>query len=258
MKGTLFAMYTNRLLFSCLLIISFSSRGQQPESKANKEPYSLLLTPKFHSTGHSPYSGVYLNNHFNAEIGLNYKYNGFEAFVSRNIDFVDSHSSINFMTVGVSKSFRLTKSIKVTPYAGYFFRQSYSFSDDNSDMWAAVVVKFTITKWFAIENTALFGNLVRHTAHASIANRLHLSLLVGKFKVDTYTWYTHSLSNPHFVSTSLAVTTPDWEITKSISARIQVAMLQYVTNERPEGAMNRGGLISLILPIDLSPGISKR
>jgi hypothetical protein len=56
----------------------------------------------------------------------------------------------------------------------------------------------------------------------------------------------------------VAITSPDWMITNSISARVQVAMLQYVTNERPEGAMNRGGLISLIFPIDLSPTISKK
>jgi hypothetical protein len=251
-------MRISRLLFYVLLTISFSGRGQQTESKANKKPYSLVLTPKFHSTGHSPYSGVYLNHHFNADIGLNYKCNQYEAFISKNMDFVDSHSTINFMTVGFSRYFQLTKSIKLTSYAGYFFMQSYSFMDKNSDMWAAIAVKFTINKWFAIENTSLVGNLVRHYAHASIANRLHLELSVGKFKFNTYTWYTHSINNPHFVSTSVAITTPDWMITKSISARVQVAMLQYVTNERPEGAMNRGGLISLIFPIELSPTTSKK
>jgi len=248
-------MWITRILIILFLTISSDSRGQQTESKANKKPYSLMLTPKLHSTGHSPYSGVYLNHHLNAEVGLNYKYNGFEAFISKNIDLVEPNSPINFMTAGISKSFQLTRSIKLTPYAGYFFRQSYSFVDDNSDMWAAVVVKLIVNKWFAIENTMLFGNLIRHYAHASIANRLHLSLSIGKVKFDAYTWYTHSISNPHFVSTSLAITSPDWVITKSISARVQVAMLQYVTTLRPEGAMNRGGLISLIFPIDLSPTV---
>ena len=256
-----------RLLFSCCLALGFKCIAQQPVSKADKEqPYSLLLTAKFHSTGHSPFSGSYFNHHSNGEIGLSFKTKQIGAFITKNVDFADVHSPINYTTVGFFKSFQLNESVKLTPYIGYFFRQSHSFMDDNSDAWACLVARFTINRWLAIENSTLVGNLIRHHSKASLANRVNATISIGKFKLDAYTWYTHSFNSAsHFVSASLAITSPDWVITQSISARVQVAVLQQISNEKPDGCMDRGGLISLIVPIDLSinngernsPNISK-
>jgi len=243
-----------RLLFACCMVIGIDGIAQQSVSKADsQQPYSLVLTAKFHSTGHSPYSGVYLNHNANAEIGLVYKYNQIGAFINKNVDFADIHSAINFTTIGIFKSFQPSGSLRLTPYVGYFFKQSHSFMDDNSDVWTCVVVNFTINRWLALENTTLLGNLIRHHSNASLANRLNAAILIGKFKLDAYAWYTHSLkSAPHFVSSSLAITSPDWVITPSISARVQVAMMQQISNEKPEGAMRHGGLVSVIVPINLA------
>jgi len=247
-------MRVNGLLFSCCLVAALKTMAQQSVSKADKQSYSLSLTTKFHSTCHSPFSGIYLNHNFNTEINLSYKYKQIGAFITKNVDIADVHSPINYTTLGIYKTFHLSESVKVMPYVGYFLRQSYSFMDDHSDLWACLVVRFTLNRWLTIENTALIGNLVRHHSKASLANRLNATMLVGKFKVDAYAWYSHSFNSAlHFVSTSLAITSPDWVITPSVSARLQVAMLQQVANEKPEGAMHRGVLISLIVPIDLSP-----
>jgi hypothetical protein len=243
-----------RLLFSCCLALGFKCIAQQPMSKADKEqPYSLLLTAKFHSTGHSPFSGSYFNHHPNGEIGLSVKTKPISAFLNKNVDFADVHSSINYTTIGILKSFQLNKSVTLTPYIGYFFRQSHSFMDDNSDAWTCLVARVKVNRWLAIENSTLVGNLIRHYSKASVANRVNATILIWKFKLDAYTWYTHAFNSAsHFVSASLAITSPDWVITQTISARLQIAVLQQISNERPEGCMYRGGLISLIVPIDLS------
>jgi len=241
-----------RALLLCHLFV-FRSGAQQPGSKAADQPYSFLLTAKLHSTGHSIYSGQYLNHHPNAEINLSYKYNRFGASITKSVDVADLHSSVNFTTIGVSKSFKLSESLTVMPYVGLFLRQSHAFADDASDAWVCVIVKYRLTSFFTLENTVLVGNLIRHHTKASLANRLNATLSIGKLKVDVYGWYCHSRnSKSHFASTSLAVTSPDWVISPSISARLQVAMLQHVSPEKPEGAMKRGGLVSLIVPINLS------
>jgi hypothetical protein len=243
-----------RLLFSCCLALGFKCIAQQPVSKADKEqPYSLILTAKFHSTGHSPFSGSYFNHHPNGEIGLSVKTKPISAFLNKNVDFADVHSSTNYTTIGILRSFQLNESVTLTPYIGYFFRQSHSFMDDNSDAWTCLVARFTINRWLAIENSTLVGNLIRHYSKASLANRVNATISIWKFKLDAYTWYTHAFNSAsHFVSASLAITSPDWTITETISARLQVAVLQQISNEKPEGCMYRGGLISLIVPIDLS------
>lgn len=245
-------MSVSGLLFSCCLAIGFNTLAQQPVSKVDQRPYSLSLTTKLHSTGHLPYSGVYLNHHLNTEINLSWKYKQFGGFISKNFDYADAHSSVNFSTVGIYRSFQMSKSVKLTPYLGCFLKQVNSLMDNGSDMWAAAVVKATINKWLFIENTSLVGNLVVNPTAASLANRLNVVASIRKFKLDAFAWYSHSFKNaPHFVSASLAITSPDWVITPSVSARVQVAMIQQIANEKPEGAMYRGGLISLIIPIDL-------
>ncbi len=243
-----------RLFFSCCLALGFKCIAQQPVSKADQEqPYSLLLTAKFHSTGHSPFSGSYFNHHSNGEIGLSFKTKPINAFINKNVDFADMHSSINYTTVGIFKPFQLNESVTLTPYVGYFFRQSHSFMDDNSDAWTCIVVRVAVNRWLAIENSTLVGNLIRNCSKASLANRANATMLIRKFKLDAYAWYTHSFNKAsHFVSASLAITSPDWVISQSISARVQVAVLQQIANEKPDGSMYRGGLISLIVPIDLS------
>ena len=189
----------SRLLLSCCLALGFKCIAQQPESKADKEqPYSLLLTAKFHSTGHSPFSGSYFNHHPNGEIGLTFKTKLIGAFINKNVDFADVHSSINYTTIGIFKSFQLNESLKLTPYIGYFFKQSHSFMDDNSDAWTCVVATFTINRWLVIENSTLLGNLIRHYSKASLANRVNADILIGKFKLDAYAWYTHSFKRIAF------------------------------------------------------------
>ncbi len=227
-----------RLLLSCCLALGFKCVAQQHMSKAdNEQPYSLLLTAKVHSTGHSPFSGSYFNHHSNGEIGLLFKTRQIGALISKNVDFADVHSSINYTTVGFFKSFQLNESVKLTPYIGYFLRQSHSFMDDNSDAWTCLVARVNVNRWLAIENSTLVGNLIRHYSKASLANRINATISIWKFKLDAYTWYTHAFNSAsHFVSASLAITSPDWRITETVSARLQVAVMQQISNEIPKVA----------------------
>lgn len=233
--------------------IFFNIGAQQPESKAEVQPYSILLTVKVHSTGHSLYGGQYLNHHPNTEVGVSYRNQTMGGFITKNTDLADLHSSINYTTMGVFKSFRLGRSLTIMPYVGWFLRQSYSFADNPSDGWTCLVVRYKVSNFLTVENTALVGNLIRHHSNASLSNRMNATMSIGKMKVDVYGWYCRSInSSSDFISTSIAVTSPDWVITPSVSAKLQVAMLQYVSAEKPKTALRRGGLVSLIVPINLS------
>jgi hypothetical protein len=246
-------MNVRGLLFACCLSVGFQGNAQQSASKADKQPYSLLMTIKLHSTGHSIYSGLYFNNHLNAEMGLSYKYKRIGAFITKNVDIADVRSSINTATIGVFKTFQVSESIQLVPYLGYFLRQSYSLADKQSDAWTCLAIRFTINRFFIVENTALVGNLIRHHSKASLANRINGALLLGNFRIDAYAWYSQSLySTRHFVSASVAVTSPDWVISPFVSIRLQASMIQHISNKKPEGVMQRGGLISLIVPVNLS------
>jgi len=248
------------LLFSLWFVTGINSVAQQSESKADDQPYSLEITPKLHSAGHSLYSGVYLNHHLNLELNATFKYKQMGAFITKYADFVDTHSPINFASVGIFRSIDFNRHLKLTPYVGYFLTQKNSFMDKGSDMWAGLAVKVTINERVWIENTSLVANLLHQAGNpTAMANRLNGALLIGKFRMDSYLWYTHSLDTElHFVGASLALTTPEWILSPSISAKIQVTMLQKLTDEKPEGALDHGVIISLIVPINCTPKIEKQ
>lgn len=249
----LFSKQAIGLLFSLWFIAGINGVAQQLASKAGKQPYSLEVTPKLHSAGHSLYSGIYLNHHPNLEMNVTFKYKQMGAFMSKYVDLVDTHSSINYSTFGVFRSFELSKSLKLTPYVGYFFSQANSFMDKGSDLWVGLVTRLDVNERLWVENTTLAGNLLNHQGTTSLANRVNGAVLIGKFRFDTYVWYTHSLHTAlHFVSASLALTSPEWIVTPSVSMKVQVSMLQQITEERPAGTFDRGVLISLIVPMDCS------
>ena len=244
------------LLFS-LWFIAGNSVAQQSASKAGDQPYSLEITPKLHSAGHSLYSGVYLNHHLNLELNATFKYKQMGAFISKYADLIDTHSPINFTSVGVFRNIDFSRRLKLTPYVGYFLTQKNSFMDKGSDMWAGLVIKATISERVWIENTSLVANLLHQAGNpTAMANRLNGALLIGKFRVDSYLWYTHSLNTAlHFVGASLALTSPEWVLSSSVSAKIQITMLQKVSDEKPEGVLDRGVIMSLIVPINCTPRV---
>jgi len=245
------------LLTLCVTAAGTSSVAQHSMSRADLKPYSLEITPKLHSAGHSLYSGVYLNHHLNYEFDVTFKYRQMGTFITKFGDFADSQSPINFITVGIYRNIDFNKFLKFTPYVGYFLAQKNSFMDEGSDLWVGFVVKGTVSERFWLENTVLVSNLLRHAGNpVAIANRINGALLIGKFRLDSYVWYTHSLkAELHFVGASLALTSPEWVLSPSVSAKVQVSMLQKVTDEKPDGAHDRGVVISFIVPIICAPGL---
>lgn len=238
-------------MFTFWVINGTGSIAQHSTSKADDQPYSLEITPKLHSAGHSLYSGLYLNHHLNFEFNATFKYKQMGAFITKYADFIDTHSAINFASVGIFKEVDFNRQFKVTPYVGYFLTQKNSFMDRGSDMWAGLVIKANLAENIWVENTTLVASLFHKAGNpTAIANRLNGAVLIGKFRIDSFLWYTHSMNTAlHFVGASLALTSPEWILTTSISAKIQATVLQKISEKKPEGAHDRGVIISLIVPI---------
>jgi len=244
-------MRVRTMLLFFYLALSASGIAQQSVDRAAKQPYSLSVTPKLHSAGHSPYSGTYFNHDLNLEVNITYKYRHVSAFITKYIDFVDTHSSVNFTTAGIFRSIQVNERLKVTPYVGYFFGQARSWMDKSSDMWTGLAIKWDLSEWLWVENTTLVGNLLHHNATTSLANRLNAGIMIGQFKLDAYTWYSHSMHTPfHFVSAGLGITSPEWILSSSVSMKVQITVLQQIADEKPNGTITRGGFISLIVPVE--------
>ncbi|HEX6890717.1 MAG TPA: hypothetical protein VF141_08490 [Chryseolinea sp.] len=240
------------LLFSLWFIPGIKGVAQESGSKANNGSYSLIITPKLHSAGYFPYSGALFNYHPNIELNVTASYKDVGAFVTKYFDFVDLRSPVNYTTIGLFGSVQINSRLKVTPYAGYFFAQKHSFMDKASDLWAGLVIRLAISEYFWIENTSLINNLLHHTATTGLVNRLNAALMIGKFRLDSYTFYTHSMhTSLHGISASFAVTTPEWRLSQTVSVKAQASFLQQITDEWPASAYERGFILSFIAPIDI-------
>jgi hypothetical protein len=239
------------LLFSVWFIVGVKGTAQQSEGKTEKQSYSLEITPKLHSAGYFQYSGALFNYHPNIELNVTVNCKQFGAFITKYYDLIDSHSPVNYTTVGIYRTVQINPQVKVTPYAGYFFAQKHSLMDKGSDLWAGLVTRLTISENIWVENTTLVGNLLHHSASMSVANRLNATLMIRTFRLDTYAWYAHSMHTAlHGISTGLALTSPEWALSHTVSLKAQVTFLQQITQERPAGAYERGVLVSLIVPIE--------
>ena len=123
--NTLFGNQAVGLMLLLWSTVAINGVAQQSLSKVVRQPYSLEVTSKIHTAGHSLYSGIYLNHHANMEMNVTYKNKLIGAFVSKYVDFVDIHSRINYATLGLFKSFRLGESVKLTPYLHNFFSRQW-------------------------------------------------------------------------------------------------------------------------------------
>ena len=246
------------LAVTCCSLTNLSGQDRHASPVVSGSRQSVEFVAKIHSTGHSPYSGVYNNRHLNGEFNIRYSRRHFGAFVSKCVDFADMHSGLNFTTAGIHYAFQLTKSLQFLPYVGYFLDQRTSLIGEHSNLWAAAEFKWAITPRFFLKNTALFVNLDKEETAVALSNRINAQAAIGKFKVDMFIWYTHALKDaPHYASVSLAVTSPDWKLSDAVSVRVQVAGLQQISNQRPENAMVRGVLFSLIIPVEWSVPMRK-
>lgn len=245
-------LIVNRILFlGCFF--STPAYAQIPDSTDNSKNYSLLITPRVHSTGHFPYTGAYVNHNTVVDLNVYYERNGIGTFAFKSQGLGDNHSVINYGQLGICTPLSINDKLKVTPYVGYLFSQAKGFRDKNSDFWSGIVIRYKVGTYLVLENTALFLNLTEPELDAAFNNRSHAEITVGKFKFDLLLWYRNNFINHvQNVSGALAINFPPVKISDQISIRNVLAMQSYLTKEKPSFAMHRELLYSLVIPMNLS------
>lgn len=229
--------------------ISFPSAGQS-NTEIKKELPTFIVTPRFNSAGHFPFSGALLNRNinFDTNIYFEYKKNGF--FIFKSADLQDKHSFINYLQPGIFRKFQLSPKLKVGTFFGYVFNQTREWRDPDSDYFTAAVIYWTIHDRLKLENTALFFDL---SQSSKLANRLLLSYNLKNFKLDLYVWHRVVFdSNFHSTSASLAVNLPEIKLANHFSIQNTISYQGYITHNKPDFALRKGLLISVAFPISAS------
>jgi hypothetical protein len=233
------------LLYSVFFIVAMAGQAQSP---TEQKPV-LVVTPRVNSTGHFPFSGAYINHHFNFDFNIFFEHKSTGFFIFKSVDLEDHHSIVNYLQQGVFRKFKISSRFQVRAFAGYVFSQTTEFRDRDSDYFTSVAGYWTINEQLKIENTVLYFDL---SQSPKISNRLLLTYQVKNFHVDVYLWQRIVFETHQYAtSASLAVTIPKIKLTNAMYIQNTISYQTYLTEAKPDWAMRQGLLVSVAIPIAL-------
>jgi hypothetical protein len=213
--------------------------------------YDLIITPRFNSAGHFPFTGALLNKNLNFDFNIYYERNKYGFFIFQSFDLEDRHSYVNYLQPGVFRKFNVSPTVQFGLYFGYIFSQTTGFRDGDSDYYTALTTSWDITEKIRLENTALFFDL---TIQSKMANRLLLKYTLKNFRFDAYMWNRIILEDGnHSVSGSLAVNFPLIHLSDRVGIQTTASYQGYITENKPVWARRSGLLFSVAFPITLNP-----
>jgi hypothetical protein len=243
-----------RLTITILFLIIFEAvnTGFAQSSIVETPPKEFILTSKIHSTGHFPYSGSLLNNHLNIDFNLYYAKNNNGFFVFKAIDLEDFASDVNYTQVGGFRRFHVSKTITLTPYVGYIFLQTKGFLDKGSDVFVAFSPTYQSDKW-KIENTTLIQSVLDPNYASTMANRLEIKYFMKPFNLSWFIWHNTTMieNAKQSLSTALVFQFPKVELAKNMPMQTSLMLQTYVSKYKPDYALAKGVVFSIIFPIEL-------
>jgi hypothetical protein len=239
-----------RLLTLSLLVAFYVNPVIAQQNKGDTiSQVTFVITPRLNSTGHFPFTGSYLNKHFNADINIFYERKSLGFFLFKSQDLEDRHSIVNYLQPGVFKKVELGRSFKLRFFVGYLFAQTAGFRDPDSDYYAAVVAYWSVSDKVRLEHTALFFDL---SQNEKLANRFVVSYLEHGFKFDAFIWHRWVFGDgSSSTSAALSVNFPLIGISKKVSIQSTISYQGYLSRSKPEYAMRNGVLFSVSVPITM-------
>ncbi len=241
-----------RVVVICFVVVlTFQNTLTLAQGKANDtvEKPVLLVTPRFNSSGHFPFTGSLLNTNVNFDVNIFYEHkrNGF--FLFKSFDLVDAHSGVNYFQPGIFHKFEFCPKFQMRAFFGYLFSQTAGFRDKDSDYYTAATAYWTIHPALKVENTALFFDL---TQSGKLANRLLISYFWKGFKFDLYVWHRWELLNEfHATSACLAVNIPKIKLSDKLFIQNTISYQGYLSEAKPDWARQKGLLVSVAFPLNV-------
>jgi hypothetical protein len=239
-------LLTFSLLAALILISSPIIAQEQAKDTTNR---TLVITPRINSAGHFPFSGALLNKNTNIDLNIFYEHKGYGFFIFQSVDLEDKRSFVNYLQPGIFKKFKLTQAVQLGLFAGYIFSQTTGFRDNDSDYFTAAVVYWSISPHLKFESTSLFFDL---SQSAKLANRFLMSYSLKGFRFEYYLWHRAVFEqNTHSLSSSLALYFPKAKITGNLYVQTSISYWSYLTDSKPNFALQDGVLFSVAFPLIL-------
>lgn len=243
-------------LFWCLLLALFIFLCPQESVAWGKfdslKKSTLIINPRLHTSGYFPFTGALLNRNPVFDVNIFFEKGAFGFFVFQSFDLADRHSYVNYLQPGVFGTLRFTPNLRIRAFFGYVFSQTQGFRDPDSDYYASLQLNWVLWKEFRIENTLLYYD---YTVNSDkLANRLLMEWAPGKVRISGYVWQRTVLEEgAGATSGALAITFPIVKVSKRTSLELTTTYMGYLTDHKPDFALQDGLFFTLAVPVDASP-----
>jgi hypothetical protein len=238
-----------RIIFTALVLSDYPvfSQDQKQVATDSIPGPDLVITPRFNSAGHFPFTGALLNRNINFDLNVFFEHRGYGFFIFKSWDLEDKRSFVNYLQPGIFRKFQLAPEFAVRVFFGYVFSQTSGFRDKDSDYFTAAVGYWTINDKLKLENCALFYDL---SQSAKLANRLLVSRDIKKFRIDFYVWHRIVFEQGiHATSASLALNFPRIKLSDALFIQTTFSYQGYITKTKPDFAMRDGFLFQVAFPL---------
>ena len=196
---------TTSVLVLWIAGISFGAPFDSVKVKTRKSS-PIRVTMRMHSMGLFSFGGRLVSQNPVVDININYNRKAWGLQVFKAVDMNDGKSPINFTLAVVNKTFHIGKAVTITPSVGAIFEQYESVADHGSDVVAIVATAVKLNKYYTVEHTALFGNLVLEPEMRDWVNRLRLMYSSGHFDVTLFGWHNNSVfDSSEYVTTGASI-----------------------------------------------------
>jgi hypothetical protein len=239
-----------RMIFVFLFVMAFTDAIAQDSTKTtNTTKTTLQVLTRLHSGGYFPFTGSLLNHNPVADVNVFYERKSLGFFVFQSFDLKDRHSYANYFQPGVFATLKLNPTLKLRGIFGYVFSQTQSFCDKGSDYYSAATLYWDPAKHISVQNTVLYFD---YTTQRKLANRLLVSAVYDRFKVDFYLWNRTVLEEKReAVSAAIALTIPVIKIGEKASINLTAQYMRYLTSYRPAYALSDGFVFTLGVPVNV-------
>lgn len=132
---------------------------------------NMRLGMRLHSMGQFAYGGRVVSDNPVVDFNFTYDRKNWGLQIFKAWDLRDLRTDINFALAVVNKNIHLGKRLTLTPSAGFILEQNKSIADHGSDVVFILTSSYKLGNGFALEHSALFGNLVLEPHEHDWVNR---------------------------------------------------------------------------------------
>lgn len=213
--------------------------------KQEKKKYTTTVVARTHSMGFFSYTGRLISDYPAADIFINVNHsNKWGLNLFKVADLRNSLSDNNFLMFLANKNFTVSKRVSINVYGGAILEQTNHFAGHGSDFVSNVTTTYKLNRHFAIDHTAMFGNMVLENKEADWVNRFRVLYASKHIDLTAWAWRNNKVLNDNtYTSVGLSGYYNRIPLSKRLSLGAGATGLMMISTSEPSRYPKKNGVL---------------